>query len=68
MDPAFVDALNLLLILHADHGGQNCSTSAVRMVRLEQCQPLLEHLGRHPALWGTLHGGGPTKPASTCSK
>lgn len=31
MDPAFVDALNLVLILHADHG-QNCSTSAVRMV------------------------------------
>ena len=31
MDPDFVDALNLLLILHADHG-QNCSTSAVRMV------------------------------------
>ena len=31
IDPDFVNALNLLLIVHADHE-QNCSTSTVRMV------------------------------------
>ena len=31
IDPDFVAALNLLLIVHADHE-QNCSTSTVRMV------------------------------------
>jgi citrate synthase len=31
VDPDFVEALNLLLIVHADHE-QNCSTSTVRMV------------------------------------
>ncbi len=31
VDPDFADALNLLLIVHADHE-QNCSTSTVRMV------------------------------------
>ena len=30
VDPDFVEALNLLLIVHADHE-QNCSTSTVRM-------------------------------------
>ncbi|MCQ8115608.1 citrate/2-methylcitrate synthase, partial [Vibrio parahaemolyticus] len=31
LDPDYVEALNLLLIVHADHE-QNCSTSTVRMV------------------------------------
>ena len=31
VDPDFVEALNMLLIVHADHE-QNCSTSTVRVV------------------------------------
>lgn len=44
MDPDYVDALNLLLILHADHG-QNCSTSAVRMVGSSDVKPRQLYLG-----------------------
>ena len=39
-------ALNLLLILHADHE-QNCSTSTVRMVGSSQREPVRLDLGRH---------------------
>ena len=45
-DPDFVDALNLLLIVHADHE-QNCSTSTVRMVGSSRRQLVRLDLGRH---------------------
>jgi citrate synthase len=56
MDPDFVDALNLLLILHADHG-QNCSTSAVRMVGSSNVSLFSSISAGICALWGALHGG-----------
>jgi len=56
MDPDFVDALNLLLILHADHG-QNCSTSAVRMVGSSDASLFSSISAGICALWGALHGG-----------
>ena len=56
MDPEFVDALNLLLILHADHG-QNCSTSAVRMVGSSNVNLFSSISAGICALWGALHGG-----------
>ena len=56
MDPDFVDALNLLLILHADHG-QNCSTSAVRMVGSSDVNLFSSISAGICALWGALHGG-----------
>ena len=56
MDPAFVDALNLALILHADHG-QNCSTSAVRMVGSSTVNLFSSISAGIYALWGALHGG-----------
>ncbi len=56
MDPDFVDALNLLLILHADHG-QNCSTSTVRMVGSSDVNLFSAISAGICALWGALHGG-----------
>jgi citrate synthase len=56
LDPEFVDALNLLLILHADHG-QNCSTSAVRMVGSSTVNLFSAVSAGICALWGALHGG-----------
>ncbi len=56
MDPDFVDALNLVLILHADHG-QNCSTSAVRMVGSSTVNLFSSISAGINALWGALHGG-----------
>jgi citrate synthase len=56
MDPDFVDALNLVLILHADHG-QNCSTSAVRMVGSSGVNLFSAISAGICALWGALHGG-----------
>lgn len=56
MDPDYVDALNLLLILHADHG-QNCSTSAVRMVGSSNVNLFSSISAGICALWGALHGG-----------
>jgi len=56
IDPDFVDALNLLLILHADHG-QNCSTSTVRMIGSSTVNLFASISGGIYALWGALHGG-----------
>jgi citrate synthase len=56
MDPDFVAALNLLLILHADHG-QNCSTSTVRMVGSSTVNLFSSVSAAIYALWGALHGG-----------
>ena len=50
------DALNVLLILHADHE-QNCSTSTVRMVASSQANIFASLSAGVCALWGPLHGG-----------
>jgi citrate synthase len=50
------DAMNLLLILHADHE-QNCSTSTVRMVGSSQANLFTSCAAGVGALWGSLHGG-----------
>jgi citrate synthase len=55
-DPDFVDALNLLLIIHADHE-QNCSTSTVRMVGSSDANLFASISAGICALWGPLHGG-----------
>jgi citrate synthase len=55
-DPTAVRALNLLLILHADHE-QNCSTSAVRLVGSAQTNLFASISAGICALWGPLHGG-----------
>jgi len=49
-------ALNLLLILHADHE-QNCSTSTVRLVGSSQADLFASISAGICALWGPLHGG-----------
>jgi citrate synthase len=49
-------ALNLLLILHADHE-QNCSTSTVRMVGSSLANLFASISSGISALWGPLHGG-----------
>jgi citrate synthase len=55
-DESVRDALNLLLILHADHE-QNCSTSTVRMVGSSQANLFASCAAGVCALWGPLHGG-----------
>ncbi len=55
-DPDFVEALNLLLIVHADHE-QNCSTSTVRMVGSGGANLFASVSAGICALWGHLHGG-----------
>lgn len=49
-------ALNLFLLLHADHE-QNCSTSTVRMVASSQANMFASCSAGVCALWGPLHGG-----------
>jgi citrate synthase len=56
IDPVIDDALNKLLILHADHE-QNCSTSTVRMVGSSQSNLYSSISAGIAALWGPLHGG-----------
>jgi citrate synthase len=55
-DDTVRDAINLLLILHADHE-QNCSTSTVRMVGSSQANLFASCAAGVCALWGPLHGG-----------
>jgi citrate synthase len=55
-DPDFVEALNLLFIVHADHE-QNCSTSTVRMVGSSDANLFASVSAGICALWGPLHGG-----------
>ncbi len=55
-DPDVVDALNKVLILHADHE-QNCSTSTVRMVGSSGANLFASVAAGVCALWGPLHGG-----------
>jgi len=56
VSPVLDRALNLLLILHADHE-QNCSTSTVRMVCSSGANMFAAISAGVCALWGPLHGG-----------
>jgi len=56
VDPRLVRALDILLILHADHE-QNCSTSAVRAVGSSQVDTYSAVNAGIAALYGPLHGG-----------
>jgi citrate synthase len=56
IDSDFVQALNLLFIVHADHE-QNCSTSTVRMVGSADANLFASISAGICALWGPLHGG-----------
>jgi len=56
IDPVVVDAMNVLLILHADHE-QNCSTSTVRIVGSSDSNLYSSISAGISALWGPLHGG-----------
>ncbi|MFO0671301.1 MAG: citrate synthase [Polyangiaceae bacterium] len=56
VDPEIVKALNVLLILHADHE-QNCSTSTVRLVGSSKANLFASISAGILALWGPLHGG-----------
>jgi citrate synthase len=51
-----IDAMNKLLILHADHE-QNCSTSTVRIVGSSEASLFASIAAGISALWGRLHGG-----------
>lgn len=51
-----VEAMHLLLILHADHE-QNCSTSTVRLIGSSAANLFASISGGICALWGPLHGG-----------
>ena len=55
-NPAFMRAIEVLFILHADHE-QNCSTSAVRAVGSSQVDPFSAIAAGITALYGPLHGG-----------
>jgi len=56
LDPDVVKALNVFLILHADHE-QNCSTAAVRVVGSARVNLYAAISAGIAALWGPLHGG-----------
>ena len=54
--PEVAQALNLFLLLHADHE-QNCSTSTVRTVASSGANLFASTAAGVCALWGPLHGG-----------
>jgi len=56
VDPVVAEALDLLLILHADHE-QNCSASTVRLVGSSHVNLYASISAGIAALWGPLHGG-----------
>ncbi len=56
VSPVVEKALNLFLILHADHE-QNCSTSTVRVVGSSRANLFSSVAAGVCALWGPLHGG-----------
>ena len=56
VDPIAEKALEVLLILHADHE-QNCSTSTARLVGSSMCNLFASVSAAIYALWGPLHGG-----------
>jgi citrate synthase len=55
-DPVVLKAVDLLLILHADHE-QNCSTSTVRLVGSSMVNLFSSISAGIKALWGPSHGG-----------
>ncbi|GGW69360.1 citrate synthase [Winogradskyella epiphytica] len=55
-NPILVNALDKLLILHADHE-QNCSTSTVRIAGSSHAGLFVSLASGISALWGPLHGG-----------
>jgi len=55
-DPIITNAIDKLLILHADHE-QNCSTSTVRIVGSSHAGLYASLSAGISALWGPLHGG-----------
>ncbi len=55
-NPILVNALDKLLILHADHE-QNCSTSTVRITGSSHAALYVSLASGISALWGPLHGG-----------
>jgi citrate synthase len=55
-DPEEIKALDLMLLLHADHE-QNCSTSTVRLVGSAETNLFASIAAGMCALWGPLHGG-----------
>jgi len=56
IDPVITRALNVLLILHADHG-QNASTATVRAVGSTHANLFASVAAGMNSLWGPLHGG-----------
>ncbi|AZJ36532.1 citrate synthase [Tenacibaculum singaporense] len=56
LNPIMINALDKLLILHADHE-QNCSTSTVRIVGSSHAGLFASLSAGISALWGPLHGG-----------
>ncbi|MBP6716030.1 MAG: citrate synthase [Acidobacteria bacterium] len=56
VNPVLARAVDLLLILHADHE-QNCSTSTVRVVGSSRANLFASISAGISALWGPLHGG-----------
>lgn len=56
VSPEIERAVNLILLLHADHE-QNCSTSTVRMVGSSRANLFASIAAGVCALWGPLHGG-----------
>ena len=56
VDPVIEKAIDLLLILHADHE-QNCSTSTVRLVGSSMANLFASVSAGINALWGPRHGG-----------
>ena len=56
VDPVLAKAVDLLLILHADHE-QNCSTSTIRVVGSSKANLYASISAGISALWGPLHGG-----------
>lgn len=55
-DPVLARALDVLLILHADHE-QNCSTTAMRVIGSAHADPFIAAAGATSALYGPRHGG-----------
>jgi len=55
-NPVIIEALDKLLILHADHE-QNCSTSTVRIAGSSHAGLFASISAGISALWGRLHGG-----------
>ena len=54
--PLFVKALDLIMILHADHE-QNASTSTVRLTGSSEANPFAAVAAGIASLWGPAHGG-----------